>query len=90
MVHSREAISTAAVTNLIGIFVEKRERGCFSPCKTIYPGFPLTQWLSFQAAPFLRTASPAATAPGEERLMISTSRGSTVQSAELAGMEGTA
>lgn len=48
------------------------------------------QWLSFQAAPFLRTASPAAMAPGEGRLTTSISRASTVQSAELAGMEVTA
>lgn len=90
MVHSGEAVSTAAVTNIIGIFLWKRETGCSSPHWTIHLGSPLTQWLFFQAAPFLKTASPAATAPGEGRLMTSTSKGSTVQSAELAGTEVTA
>lgn len=77
-----------SLTSLV-LFVEEREAALL-PCRTIHLGFPLMQWLLLQAVPFLRTASPAATAPGEGRLMTSTSRGSTVQSAELAGMEGTA
>lgn len=89
-VHSGEAVSTTAVTNITGAFCGREREAALLPCRTIHLGFPLMQWLLLQAVPFLRTASPAATAPGEGRLMTSTSKGSTVQSAELAGMEGTA